>query len=387
MSSEKSSVSREERKAVPVPTAITRYQFYHDRAYTIDPSVGLIYHGTQVISNQRSLAFTLVKKAGSNLFKGKSVLDVSLPISVFEPCTSLERLARLCQYCPAMISPLPQIPDPLERMKRLMAWTIASMHIGISQAKPFDSMVGETMQATVGDLEFYAEQRKANTPTMYLIGKDFCMYGDHTIIPHTYPNSAKVVTDGIKTIILYGPNHSIYTVNNPEVLISGIMVGTRLFKFQGDLVFEDKVNKLYGHIRLNPNAKGFFSGIFSKSNQREDSFKGFITNNKELLKNVKDSTYKSKDILSICEGNWIEHMIFDGKDYWDIELYSLTPVIIRSNHLLPSDSSLRPDVDALKKGNAIESQKLKEQLENSAKQDQKLRDSAKSSTPSMKKKK
>lgn len=49
---------------------------------------GLIFKNTQIIEKQRAVVSYLVKNAGLNLLKGKSIMNVSLPINIFD-CRSL----------------------------------------------------------------------------------------------------------------------------------------------------------------------------------------------------------------------------------------------------------------------------------------------------------
>lgn len=49
---------------------------------------GLIFKNKSIIEKQRAVVSYLVKNAGLNLLKGKSIMNVSLPINIFD-CRSL----------------------------------------------------------------------------------------------------------------------------------------------------------------------------------------------------------------------------------------------------------------------------------------------------------
>lgn len=53
-------------------------------------SDGLIFTNTETIEKQRSVAGYLIKNIGLNLIKGKSIMNVSLPINIFDTRTILE---------------------------------------------------------------------------------------------------------------------------------------------------------------------------------------------------------------------------------------------------------------------------------------------------------
>ena len=361
-----------------------KYDYYHSNHYDIDPKVGLVYKKREVISTQRNLVFTLLKQAGSNLLHGKSIMNATFPIAVFEPYSTLDRVASLCCYAPAMLSSLSEVADAVERMKRVMAWAVATLHLGISQEKPFNSTLGETLEAKVGDLTFYGEHTRHQPPTILVTGKDFRMYGNYEIIAYTHPNTANVVIQGTQTVEFSGPNPASYTIVHPDVEISGLMMGSRVYRYKGALSVTDKTKGLFGQIRMNPNKRGFFASIFSKQAYRDDHIKGFITKNRALLSVMKNSVFESKDVISTCEGNWIETLAFDGKTYW--EMGKIVPaVIVPVEDPLPSDTSLRPDIQALKRGEFVEATRLKEMVEQRERTDEKLREAAKKKLTKLKK--
>lgn len=46
------------------------------------------------MSNQKKVIFDMIKRMGSNLLSGKSIMAVSMPIQIFESRSFLERMAR-----------------------------------------------------------------------------------------------------------------------------------------------------------------------------------------------------------------------------------------------------------------------------------------------------
>ncbi len=50
----------------------------------------MIYTNHDVIKKQRDIAGHIFKKIGLNLIKGKSIMNLSLPINVFDTCSNLE---------------------------------------------------------------------------------------------------------------------------------------------------------------------------------------------------------------------------------------------------------------------------------------------------------
>jgi hypothetical protein len=53
-------------------------------------SDGMLFTNTAVIEKQRAVAGYMIKKIGLNLIKGKSIMNVSLPINIFDTRSILE---------------------------------------------------------------------------------------------------------------------------------------------------------------------------------------------------------------------------------------------------------------------------------------------------------
>lgn len=51
---------------------------------------GMIYKNSKVIEKQRGIATHMIKNIGINLLRGKSIMNVSLPINIFDTRTILE---------------------------------------------------------------------------------------------------------------------------------------------------------------------------------------------------------------------------------------------------------------------------------------------------------
>lgn len=51
---------------------------------------GLVYKDTKVLEAQAKVISYIIKKVGSNLFKGESIMNVSLPVTIFDERTLLE---------------------------------------------------------------------------------------------------------------------------------------------------------------------------------------------------------------------------------------------------------------------------------------------------------
>jgi len=85
-----------------------------------------------------------LKKLGSALFKGRSPVGMSLPVRIFEPVSLIERIGNWWTLYPHYFGLAVKTNDHLERFKLVMSSIIGGMHMGISQWKPFNPLLGET---------------------------------------------------------------------------------------------------------------------------------------------------------------------------------------------------------------------------------------------------
>ncbi len=64
-------------------------EFLKRKDYEISKKKELVFINTEVIQGQKDSLIFVIKQIGANLISGKSVLNVSLPVDIFEPRTLL----------------------------------------------------------------------------------------------------------------------------------------------------------------------------------------------------------------------------------------------------------------------------------------------------------
>ena len=73
----------------------------------------------EIIKSQKSSLLYVIKQVGANLISGKSVLNVSLPVDIFESRTLLERSATNFGTAPDFLLPIADA-DPLTQIKNVV---------------------------------------------------------------------------------------------------------------------------------------------------------------------------------------------------------------------------------------------------------------------------
>jgi len=342
---------------------------------------GLVYLNKEVIEKQRAVAGFLVKKFALNLIKGKSIMNISLPINIFDVRSLLELLAFQYAYSSILLETAGLCSDPIEKIKYSTAFAITKFHLSGAQMKPFNPILGETFQAKIGNSNYYLEQTCHHPPVsnFYITGENYKIYGYNESEASTGANSVKAYykgnfivefSDGTKNKIIF-----------PTFKVDGTMAGTRAIKFRGVLQVIDEKNDLLVHVNLDPDDRGLFKKMVAKKTTYPDYFKGILTSistNAKFDKKEKvfHINHKDKNIIAEVKGEFTKNVNFGEDTYWEYNPNEF-PGLKRMKLTLPSDSTFREDIIWLKKKDEDMAQKFKTKLEESQRYDRKLRASCK----------
>ncbi len=202
---------------------------------------GLEFINQELLKKQRGIMTYMIKKIGTNLLNGKSIMNVSLPINIFDQRSILETFAYANIYHPIFFSKLDETISNLDRMKILSAYMIATLSLQLAGTKPFNPILGETFQAKVGDLEMYLEQTCHHPPifNFYFKNSLFISYGFSALEVHSSANS--MVADNNGKMYIQFKDGTLYKLKPPKMQISGLMLGKRYVNYIENLAIEDLV--------------------------------------------------------------------------------------------------------------------------------------------------
>lgn len=339
---------------------------------------GLIFTNEEEKSKiERGVAW-LLKKLGSNIISGQSIMTISLPVFLFDKRTLHEVFCYEHRAAPFYLSHAAYCTDKFERMKWVIVYTISQLYISTIQSKPFNPIIGETFQCKIGPLNMYTEQTVNHpiTSNFYAFDDDnlYKIHGYIITTASTGANTISAIKKGKYQITF--KDGTLYTIHLPAVLVKGITVGKRLFNYVKKMLVIDETNKYCAYISMNPDEPGFFKSWFtSKQGTFPDTFAGKVVKLEDVKIDPKDTDHKleknAQEFIQI-KGEWTKNVIFDDEEYWDIETYPLLTVH-EVGYKCPSDGRFRPDLIALVKNDQETSQKEKEKLENIQRADRKLR--------------
>ena len=170
---------------------------------------------------------------------------MSLPIKIFEPRSTIQRIVDLWTFAPKFLRKAAETEDHLERLKLTIAFTVSSIYMCVGQDKPFNPLLGETHQGSFPDgTKFYCEHTSHHPPITNFFVEDpdglYYMYG-------YYENTGKMGGNSF-TSGLRGPNNLIFKDGQhirfgyPSYKLGGTIYGARSIEAIGSCTFEDLTN-------------------------------------------------------------------------------------------------------------------------------------------------
>ncbi|KAI9992191.1 hypothetical protein PInf_017576 [Phytophthora infestans] len=336
------------------------------------PSGGLKLIDKEIAKKQGGVVKDVIKSAGAKILEGKSAVSLSLPVRIFEPRTNLERVCDLMLYAPTFLNTAYAQNDALERFKYVISFAVAGLHHSIGQLKPFNPILGETFQSTLNDGTDVSCEHTSHHPPIsnfQFTGEKYSIAG--FVLWHasmSVKSNAMLNTNKGPVRVTFPDTEGLpgttIEYNLPYLQIGGLLWGDRTVDIMGNMVFEDKKNRLQCELRLNPDAKSGMGGMFSSSKTPTDSLRGVI---------LDTSASPPREICDVS-GSWLHDLVFGNKTYWSINSFQSGYMVpYPEDRILASDSRYREDLHYLAAGDLDESQEWKVKLEVLQRADRKAR--------------
>ena len=352
-----------------------------DKKYEKNPKYeGLLLLDTSIAERHKKVISWLITKIGTNLIKGQSVMNISLPVYIFDGRTMLEIFAYELKQSPIFLSRAYYATSQMEKLKWVTTFLLSQLYLSALQTKPFNPIIGETFQTKIGSMNVYCELivNKPPTCSFYCIddNKTYKFYGYVGTVASTGANSCKATKKG--KIILEFKDGFKYRIYYPNIHLSGVNVGNKCFNYKNVALIVDEVNQYVSYITFNPDKKGGIFSMFGKKDKKNypDYFIGDILKLSDVkIDNEGAKHERDKKATSFCNitGEWTSYISFDNEVYWTRNNNDLLSLYFME-YTLPSDSTFREDVKLFKEGKEKEAQTIKENYEQIQRDDRKLRE-------------
>lgn len=93
------------------------------------PYGGLVCTDEEAMERQKGVLVDVVKQLAVTLLKGLTISHISLPIKIFEPRSSIQRIVDLWSFAPKYLKEAAMMTDHLERLKHVIAFSMSSLYI------------------------------------------------------------------------------------------------------------------------------------------------------------------------------------------------------------------------------------------------------------------
>jgi hypothetical protein len=341
---------------------------------------GLILTDALQIENQKKIMSYLIKKIGKNMLKGQSIMNVSLPVYIFDKRSMLQIFAYELKEAPYLLSKVYYIQNNIEKLKLMTVFLLSQIVLTPILLKPFNPIIGETFQAKIGNLNVYLEQTVHKPPTanFYCFDDDglYKIYGYIAVTANAGVNC--FTSKKLGNVIVEFKNGYKYKIYYPMIIAGGTTMGKKFFNVSNCALIIDLNNQICSYIKFNPDKVGLFQGLFAKKKDiiyYPDKFIGQIINLSDVAIDKNGSNHELKKdakSYSIFGGEWTQEIFFGKQIYWKRNLDNYCN-IYEMDYKLPSDSSFREDVKFLGENDEEKSQIKKELYEEIQRNDTRLR--------------
>jgi hypothetical protein len=267
--------------------------------YTRNPEGGVECRNHQELRSQDGIILEVMKRAGQQLLEGKNIVAISLPVRIFEPQSTITRITEIWGAGPIYLNKAKKTNDPIERMKLVITYAVAGLHMNIKQLKPFNPILGETYEGFWPDgTQIYIEHMSHHPPIsrfLLMSENNWRFYGYYEYVAKLKGFTGNVIGGCFKgpNIVDFGNNDTI-TFNLPNQNITGLMYGKRIIEWDGRMDFCDIKNNIHASLVFTESPS-----FFQKFREPTDVFRGEIR----------------QDDRVICDiiGSPVSHLMF-GKD-------------------------------------------------------------------------
>jgi hypothetical protein len=130
-------------------------------------SGGWKFTNADSVKRQRDIAFGFAMSLPKQFLEGKDLVNVSLPVALFEARSFLERITdNWCHM--GLMRKAAASKDPLERLKLVIAFAYSGLCNTCRPRKPFNPILGETYQGRYSTGEtVFCEQASHHPPILY----------------------------------------------------------------------------------------------------------------------------------------------------------------------------------------------------------------------------
>jgi len=102
----------------------------------------MVFINQAAIDAQKNVIKHILRQIGSNILSGKSVMNMSLPVEIFDDRSILERTAESYGYAPLFLGKAGECHDVIEQLKLAALFVMSLSLLQMRPEKPFNPLLG-----------------------------------------------------------------------------------------------------------------------------------------------------------------------------------------------------------------------------------------------------
>jgi len=106
---------------------------------------GMSFLDEKELAKQKGVISHVIRGFGQAILSGSSVVNITLPIRVFEPRSFLQRITDAWGMAPLLLSRAALEKSAVERLKWVIVFAFSGLHRGVAHLKPFNPILGESL--------------------------------------------------------------------------------------------------------------------------------------------------------------------------------------------------------------------------------------------------
>lgn len=306
---------------------------------------------------------------------GKDLTSLSMPVDMNEPVTILQKYAEIFEYADLIDNALqgnyPE--DSCELILRIAAFAVTYLsgarHKVRSTRKPFNPLLGETFELVREDMGFrLISEKVSHKPpvfAMFVESKDWCLSFSPAPSQKFWGKTSEIYTSGTLKLTIRSTGET-FTWSHPTLVLKNIIAGEKYTEPTETMTIKSSSGQ---KAVVEFSKGGMFSGrseevtikaYDSSKKQSPYTVSGKWTESMTLKTNTTEKLiWEAGSLLPKCEKKF-------GFTEFAGSLNKITS--IEKDHLPPSDSRLRPDMQTYEKGDVAGAEKLKQELEEGQRQ-------------------
>lgn len=352
--------------------------------FKMDKDGALKVASKEIKKRQKAAITKVFKQAAVKLLEGKNVVGMSLPINIFQPRSTIERLGDLFRFFPHFCDLAAESDDEIERVRLVTAAVVASCQFQMNQWKPFNPLLGETYHCRYDENTELFMEHTSHHPAIsnfYLKGNKWTCFGAFLYNGKVRPNTVNLFSETWSTVRFDDGKELKF--NWPWLQMGNFLIGTRKISMIKLVCVKNEDARVKCVVRFNKEIKKKMLGLMSVIAYNELFGSVYIYDperEKEMIKkkfyDTINSLAKMKDIEHEVEkvsGNWTQGLSFGGRQYWDAAQSQLAIRQVSVKKNLPSSFRFREDLIWLWYGNLERAGVWKDILEVQQRKERKLR--------------